>query len=291
MRFLAMRIKFYLFLALLLPALLGHGSKAWSQQEIGDAVRVVNVVTGSGGAGERRLAAEDPIYRSENISAALDSRGELLLHDGSRVIVGENASISMDDFVVAGDSFGQGTIRVARGAFRFISGASGSNVTFQTPLANIGVRGTVFDLYVEPSGVTRVVLLSGSVQACTRQTGNCVVADRACDIVEISGPDTIEELPFLRSRQRSRAQDAATFTLMEQQHRHSAGWRAPEIGCMARAAEETHNNRARANDGPSAPGQAFSPPSPPDSDDGDGDGDGEGEGGEGGDGGYGGQEG
>jgi hypothetical protein len=248
------------FIAIIIATSLAMVPDVQAQQAVGDAERIVNIVTGSA-VGGRRLADNDPVYQSEVVSADAASRGELQLLDGSRVIVGENASISMDDFVVAENSFSQGTVSIARGAFRFISGERNSNLVFETPLSTIGVRGTIFDLYVETGGLTRLVLINGRVQACTR-SGNCVLADRACDIVEIRGPDEIEEIPFLRSRNRDRAEEARLFNLTEQQFRHSAQWRAPEIACNARAAEEASQNRAGSNDGPNGESVNISPPEP-----------------------------
>lgn len=226
---------------------------ATGAEKVGGVNRIVNVVTGGGVVGERTLAGQDPVYRNEDISAKAASRGELLLDDDSRIIVGENSTITLDNFVVAGDSFSSGTINVAKGAFRFISGNSPKGaIKVKTPLSTIGLRGTIFDVYVSQGGLTRVVLLQGQLTACAR-SGQCLNLNRACDIVEIKGPSDIEEIPFLRSAARTRPQEAALFDLTEAQQRHSRRWRAFESACSARAAEEIQRRSPNPFADPSEP--------------------------------------
>ncbi|MEC9343523.1 MAG: FecR domain-containing protein [Pseudomonadota bacterium] len=238
--------------------LLAFGLAAQAAESVGDARRIVNSVTGAGVVGNRSLAATDPVYRDEAITAAETSRGELQLQDGSRIIVGENSTISLDDFVVGGSGFKSGTINVAKGAFRFISGGSAKEaIRIKTPLATIGVRGTVLDVYVEPgSGVTRTVLINGRITACNN-AGECRTATRACDIILVPSTSEIEQLPFLRSARRSRGEEASLFTLTEDQSRFSRQWRAFEGGCSARAADEVREGLPENATGSNAP------PTPP----------------------------
>lgn len=231
---------------------------ASSAETVGEANKVVNTVRGKLQATRRTLNTSDPVYESEEVSADADSRGELLLRDGSKVIVGEGSTIHMDDFVVAGDSFAEGTINVAKGAFRFISGNSKDKIRIKTPLSTIGIRGTALDVYVGEGGLTRVVLLNGQITTCSN--GQCVNSNRPCDIVEVTAPGSIQELPFLRSAGRTRGNEAEQFDLTEQQQRHTREWRAPTIACSARAAEEAQTPGSTGN-APGANGNAPSGPS------------------------------
>lgn len=218
-------------------AIPGFGvSPAPAQETVGEAKKIINTVTGDSGGEPRAIAIDGPVYAAEAVSAESDARGELLLRDGSKVIVGEGSTIHMDDFVVAGDSFAEGTINVAKGAFRFISGRSKDKIRIKTPLSTIGIRGTALDIYVSEAGITRVVLLNGQITTCT--DGQCINSNRPCDIVEVTAPGSIQELPFLRSSGRSRGSEAEQFDLTEQQRRHTREWRAPTVACSARAAEE-----------------------------------------------------
>jgi len=208
---------------------------AQAADTVGAATRIRNSVTGT--EGNRQLAVKQPVFRAETISAAADSFGELELSDGARVLVGENSEISLDDFVVAESSFSSASIAITRGAFRMISGKSPKGAfNLKTPLANIGVRGTVFDVYVREGGVTDVVLIRGIVVVCA-VNGPCEIADRACDIVRVSAADQVSREPFLRSPERPGAQERGLFTLLSRQTRFSSGWRVPLIACNDRAAQ------------------------------------------------------
>ncbi len=242
---------------------------ATSAQSVGSAKRVVKQVTGDGAVGTRNVVSSDPVYRNERIAAGAASRGELELSDGSRIIVGENSVIDLDEFVVADAGFQSATINVAKGAFRFISGNSPKGaISIKTPLSTIGIRGTTFDVYVGEGGITRVVLLSGQVTACTR-SGRCITLNRSCDIVEVRSRNDIQRLPYLRSQDRTATQENGLFSLTTNQGRHTDRWRAFTGGCSARSAADTQRQGDASDPAPPAP----EPPVPDDDDDDDDDSD------------------
>lgn len=244
-----------------LLALLMAAAPTMAQEPVGTAETVVNTVTGEINAKLRRLDTGNPVFRSEVIAADADSRGEIALQDGSKIMVGAGASISLDDFVVSGNDIKSGTIQIAKGALRFISKEKRSAIAFKTPLSTIGIRGTIFDIYVEPTGETRLVVLQGAVRACAL-SGRCIDTRQTCDVVQIRGPDEIEELPFLRSRERGRVEESQQFDLTERQQRFGANYRAPTGNCSSRAAREAFNNPT--NTVPSStPAGNIDPPDPP----------------------------
>ena len=203
-------------------------------QSVGVAKRIQNDVTGS--SDHRKLAKQDSVYRSESISAGSNSFGEIELSDGAKVLVGENSQVSLDDFVVSGGSFNRAGIKVAKGAFRFISGNSRKGAfNLRTPLSTIGVRGTIFDVYVRDGGATDVVLLRGRVDVCGR-AGSCAVVDKPCDIVSVGRNGRVNREPFLRSPERSRLEEIRRFPLLNLQWRFSRGYHAPTATCNDRAA-------------------------------------------------------
>ena len=238
-RFLTWRFGWQSLMAFTLICLAVPGAGA--AEKLGEAAAIENTVTGKPVEGKvRRLAVSSPVFGAELISAGANSHGELRLNDNSLVIVGENSAIALDDFVASGDGFSAATLNVAKGAFRFITGKSPKKAfRIQTPLANIGVRGTIFDVYVDPvSKHEQVVLFRGAVRVCTTGAHTCVLASRACDIIEVRSPTQIGKVPFLRSRARPRAEEAAAFGLSERQQRFQRRWRAPTGVCSARAALE-----------------------------------------------------
>ena len=202
-------------------------------QSVGVTQRVQNEVIGS--SGKRKLSRQDPVYRSESISAGANSFGEIELSDGARVLVGENSKVSLDDFVISSSSFRRAGITVTKGAFRYISGSSRKGAfKFKTPLSSIGVRGTVFDVYVRERGVTDLVLLRGQVNVCGRG-GGCILVDEPCDIVSVGTNGRVSREPFLRSTERSRLEEIRRFPLTSVQWRYSPRFYAPVARCNARA--------------------------------------------------------
>jgi hypothetical protein len=247
--------------ALALFIVAGSATVSMAADKLGEASAIHNTVTGSQDkSAARRLAVADPVFDAETIAAGADSHGELRLNDDSLVIVGENSAISLDDFVVSDKGFSAATLKVTKGAFRFITGDSPKKAfNIQTPLSAIGVRGTIFDVYVdEPTGNTKVVLFRGALRVCTSAQA-CMNVSRSCDIIEVRSPSDIERLPFLRSRQRSRTQEAAQFRLSENQSRFQRQWRVPTVACSARAAQEATRGGTTNSNGDFAPDNTGGP--------------------------------
>lgn len=216
-------------------ALLGTALAA--AEPVGSAIIVKQNVIGFGADGARDLHVSDAVYRNEEISAAGKSHGELELSDGSKIIVGENSIVLLDDFVLGDNGFKSGTIKVVKGAFRFVTGSSKKGAfTVTTPMATIGVRGTFFDVYVG-GGKETVVLFRGEVRVCSGSS--CQIARRACDVIEINSAGSVEKAPFLGSSKANSSE--RNYNLVENQGRFTKPLRAPKILCNARAAMEVHD--------------------------------------------------
>ena len=214
---------------LLLPGCFILPPSSLAQESIGKTVRVENQVSAS--IGDRALKPQDAVFASEIIEAGTASHGEILLNDDSKVLVGENSRVSLDDFVVGGKGFESGAIKVTKGAFRFITGNSKKGfLNVETPLSTIGVRGTLFDVYVADTGDTRVVLFKGAVEVCS--SSNCIFTDKACDIIEVTG-NGAQGLPYLRAGDRE--EEDRAYSLTDLQKRFQTSWRAPLRPCAVRA--------------------------------------------------------
>ena len=90
------------------------GPVANAAQKVGEAVVVKQQVAGAGAVGDRQLKTQDAVFMREQISAGIASHGELQLNDNSKIIVGENSSVTLDEFVVGSSGFQSGTIRVLK---------------------------------------------------------------------------------------------------------------------------------------------------------------------------------
>lgn len=173
-----------LFGALLLAAYDTPPSNA--AEQIGDARKIVNNVTGTLASSKRKLSRGDAVFRNERISARANSSAQLVFNDGTRFAVGGGASAVLDKFVYAGSSSGSVVFRATRGAFRFVTGElPPRRYKIRTPASTIGVRGTMIDGFVGRGGETIVVLLRGETDVCNRR-GQCRTLRNRCDAVRVS---------------------------------------------------------------------------------------------------------
>lgn len=152
---------------------------AGAAEKVGETVRVSVQIRGDSGA----LSKGDAIHRDENISSNSSGTGAFVFEDGTKLAVGPNSAIIIDEFVYKGGAKVEKLVLGAsRGAFRWISGKSDSSAyQIRTPSGALGVRGTAFDVYVGPDGATAVTLLSGTAEFCTSQ--GCQRLDRRCEFL------------------------------------------------------------------------------------------------------------
>ena len=156
-------------LALALLALLAlNTSLAFAQSRIGSAATVTNQVEGILRGSARSLAAGSDVHANELVRTQDASVAELVFLDNTNLSIGPRSSVTLDRFVYDPDGrTGRVVVNATRGVFRFVTGSQPpQNYTIRTPIATIGVRGTVFDLLVESNRIV-VVLVSGEVIVST----------------------------------------------------------------------------------------------------------------------------
>ncbi|MCK4869260.1 MAG: hypothetical protein KAT39_14500, partial [Alphaproteobacteria bacterium] len=101
---------------------------AAQQSGIGITSLVVKDVEGKTDEEIRRLALQDSVYQNEIVQTGLESASELRFADDTRISVGPNSTIVLDEFVYDPDP-GEGTfaLTVTEGVFRFFSGNMASS--------------------------------------------------------------------------------------------------------------------------------------------------------------------
>jgi len=178
----------FLKLALCVPALLLGSAQAYAApgDTIGSAVLVVNLVTAKLENDQRRLTIGDDVRQQELIEVDDDSRGELVLRDKTKLALGPGSRLLLDKFVYNPDiSGGAIVLDLVRGTFRFITGiAAKPAYVIRTPTASITVRGTMFDVYVQASGMAWLLLIEGAIEVCT-ENGKCLLHDEPGKLIRI----------------------------------------------------------------------------------------------------------
>jgi hypothetical protein len=157
-----------------LPIPLHPSSANAAHPEIGSTVAVKNRVTAELADEKRRLLKGAKVHQDEILVTGAKSSAEIKLLDDTKLAVGPSARLVLDKFVYDADAPPKSiSVTLAKGAFRFISGTSAKAAyEIRTPTATMGVRGTVFDVFVADNGESVVLLHEGSVDVCAGPS-NC----------------------------------------------------------------------------------------------------------------------
>jgi hypothetical protein len=147
---------------------------ASAQTRVGQAAVIKNQVHRVTGSATSQINVGDGVLRDEVVRTGLDSAARLVMADSTNLSLGPNATITLDRTVFNDEhSYRDIAIRLASGAFRFVTGHSEKAAyKITTSLATIGVRGTILDI-LSQRGKTIVVLQEGASRVCTLG-GQCV---------------------------------------------------------------------------------------------------------------------
>lgn len=153
--------------ALCLAAVL-EGNPACAQTRVGEAAVIQNEVVRVAGPASSRINVGDGVNRDEIVRTGLDSAARLVMADSTNLSLGPSASIKLDRAVFDDEhTYRDIAVRLTTGAFRFVTGHSEKTAyKIVTPLATVGVRGTVLDI-LSQRGKTTVVLQEGASRVCT----------------------------------------------------------------------------------------------------------------------------
>ena len=155
------------------------GLPALAADKVGEAVDITVKVSGQSGA----LAKGDAIHRDESIRTNASGVGAFLFDDGTKLAVGPNSTVVIDNYVYGGGNTARKlALGATKGTLRWISGKSDhAAYKIKTPSGTLGVRGTAFDIYVGRDGLTAVTLLNGSAEFCGAR--GCQTLKRRCEFI------------------------------------------------------------------------------------------------------------
>ena len=142
-----MKYRLRILAGLLVVGLLA-GLPAQAQQVAGQVERQKGTASRSAAAGIIDLAMGARVYVGDEIRTGPGARLQVRFDDESMLTLGENARITIDQFVYAPSGDSSQALAIAQGVFRFATGQIGKlmprDVAFKTPVATVGIRGTVF---------------------------------------------------------------------------------------------------------------------------------------------------
>jgi hypothetical protein len=175
---------------------------AWTAaaQEVGNTSAVIPSASQQAPQGTRSdLNLSDPIIRNAELATAERGALEVTFLDGSKLTMGQNSRLTVDEYVYAGPGgANKQTIRYTKGLFRFVSGSIAKDqVKLQTPTVTIGIRGTVIRMFQGTDGEGKLAVESGEADITENDTGKKVtlyagqIVDFAPGFLGAPGPGTI----------------------------------------------------------------------------------------------------
>ena len=119
----------------------------------------------AGGAASGLYFAND-VFSGETVTTPEAGSTELTFHDTTRLSVGANSTVVLDNFVYdPASGTGDASINFTKGIFRFVTGdiKNKDNVKLTTPTTSLTIRGTDFKVVVDKDGTT-VQVIAGAVE-------------------------------------------------------------------------------------------------------------------------------
>lgn len=176
-------------MAVLAGFLLAGPTSASAQQRIGEASSVRNQVSRVSAGGSVGLSSGGSVFRNETVRTGRQSSAKLVFLDQTNLAIGPTSSVVLDRFVFSGGGSAQAvSVNLARGVFRFTTGVLDKRAyKINTPVATIGVRGTVLDIN-SVGGRSRVTLVDdGAALVCARSANpQCAELQTPGDSVEVT---------------------------------------------------------------------------------------------------------
>ena len=125
-------------------------SSAARAERIGKATSAVPTATFSDGGDAQDIEIGTTYEQNDRIKTGRDGAAELEFLDGTSLTIGANSEIVLDKMIFDRNRAKNATVEVVRGTLRFVTGNSDhSAYQIKTPVATIGVRGTVIDVSLD----------------------------------------------------------------------------------------------------------------------------------------------
>lgn len=138
--------------------------------------------------GERlALSVGDEVNVGDTILTGKGAKALVVFPDNTRIAVGPRSQLKIDKLLFRNETTARRfAVTAAKGTFRFLSGESPSRAySVRTPIATMGVRGTVFDFAVPTTDNTDLVVYDGLVQFCRRGKATCARVPQGCHTVRM----------------------------------------------------------------------------------------------------------
>jgi hypothetical protein len=132
------------YVAAAMAALAMVAASAVRAEPVGNASAIIPSASQAAQGTRSDLRLRDNIIRNAELVTAERGALEVTFNDGSKLTMGQNSRLTVDEYVYSGPGAGKQTVRYTKGLFRFLSGSiPKENVKIETPTVTIGIRGTI----------------------------------------------------------------------------------------------------------------------------------------------------
>ena len=151
---------------------------------LGTAVGVQPAAVAQLGGDQVTILLGSQLFEGQTIVTGSIGEVQIVFVDDTRMVIGPNSSLVIERILMRDSTtFSSLVTNALGGTFRFITGGSPhSAYQMTTPAGTIAVRGTAYDVTVEP--ITRrvdVMVYLGGVELCP-ETGPCVILEQGCAV-------------------------------------------------------------------------------------------------------------
>lgn len=198
-------------------------------QTVGVAVSVLPESTLSRAGKTSALSDGQSLLPGDVIATGRRGQVQIVFEDETRIAVGPNASLSIDDIRMRQNGTARKfAVSAVAGGFRFLSGTSPKSAySITTPTATMGIRGTSFDFVVRRREATDLIIFEGLVHMCG-SSGTCFRIAGECAAVRMDTRGTARKFSEGRSR---RGMITDGFQFMTQPQKLSRDFRTNLRSC------------------------------------------------------------
>lgn len=174
----------------------------------GQVTRIKGEASVASAAERHALAQGGAVFAGDTVTTGEDARLELTMIDGTKVTLGDDSELRIDDYVYSPHGkTGNGALTLTHGVFRAVTGAlaklAGEPFQVATPVASIGIRGT--DFWGEQRADRLLIALLGGRAVVVENAGGRVELTRRNLATRVEGPGQAPSRPFALSAAQLRA--------------------------------------------------------------------------------------
>lgn len=153
------------------------------------------------GSGRVAISERMQLQLGDIITTGQNGRVQIIFSDETRIAVSANSRLVIDEVLFDNTNrASRFAVSAVAGAFRFISGNSAPDAySINTPLATLGIRGTIFDFAVTAGRGVDLATFDGQVRlcflngGCTQVAGRCTIITAPTHAERFEQPETLED--------------------------------------------------------------------------------------------------